>query len=169
MRRLLCFLLVLLLFLPASASARDSISQNITVEVCSGGEWQSVPLHMLYAHERGMMADGFLVFVPLEKYLDRYCEDVPLLRLSDDFSYRVIATDYLETFSSSRELRQLTAGTLTVLPPSNTSWYDPTLPPPPDAPWDDLAPGLYLLTVNVTGKHGADSYSGKAFVWLLAE
>lgn len=156
MRRILSALSALLLCLSLAAARGESLSASITVEVLSGGEWQRIPLHLRCAHEDGRLSDGLLMFMPLAEYALYRGEEIPRVRVSEDFACRISTTDAAQSFSCTRVLRRLEGEALTVVEAEELSLRA-------------LETGVYLLAWDVSAQRGSESWAGTALAWLVAE
>lgn len=158
MRRILSILSALLLCLSLAHAVRAegaTLSGSITVELLSGGEWLRLPLHLRYAHERGILADGVLAFVPLAEYAANEGDRIPRVSMTGDLACRISTTDDPDSFSCTRVLYRQEGDQLTVLD-DGLSLHD-------------LEPGLYLLSWNVNARRGSESWAGTALAWLCVE
>ena len=156
--RLLCLIAVLVcLCFPGWAEgwqAAGSLEASISVEVCTGNGWQEVPLLLVCAHEHGRLADGLLMFVPLEEFLAAEPERIPAFPVTEDFACRVIATGYAAAFQYERSLYRQTPDGLTELDAAALSPHD-------------LEPGAYLLRLRCRAERGAEYFVGDALAWLI--
>lgn len=154
LRRIASLLLALLLFLPwGAACAEERLSDLITTEVFLEGEWQPLTQHMLYAHEGGVLADGALVFVPLQVYLQMH--PAPAISLAEEPRFRVCMDPSVSRCTVTRQLYAVSGQELLRLEM-------------PEHPLVQLPEGAYLLAIrwNAEGPGGSASY--QAMLWLLS-
>lgn len=158
MRRILSAVSAIILLLTLAAPVLcegATLSGSITVDLLSGGEWLRLPLHLRYAHERGILADGVLAFVPLAEYAANEGDRIPRVSMTGDLACRISTTDYPDSFSCTRVLYRQDGDQLTVLDDSQSL--------------RDLEPGLYLLSWDMNARRGSESWAGAALAWLCVE
>lgn len=158
LKRLLCAAMILCwcLLFPASSlalDASDTFAGNISITASDGGEWRSVPVVVLYAHENGRLADGLLMFIPLADFLAAEHVDIPVFRLTEDFAYCITTTDHMSSFSCHRTLLLKTEEGYLPLETDELSA-------------EALAPGTYLLLISCDAARGEEYFAGYGMLWL---
>lgn len=153
LRRIAGLLLTLLLLPWSAAFAEERLSDLISTEVFLDGEWQPLPQHMLYAHEGNVLADGALVFVPLQVYLK--ANPAPAISLAEEPRFRVCMDPSVSRCTVTRQLYGVSGQELLRLDM-------------PEHPLAQLREGAYLLAIRWDAEGSGGSASFQAMIWLLS-
>ena len=145
-------LLLSALLLPGGASAwgyEDTLAGNMQVEVFDGERWLELRQDMYYSHENGRLADGILMFMPLEEFLRQ--REIPSVTYSAQFAYRVTCTPFVTSCSVDMTLHRKTEAGLVEVGNASLS---------------ALEPGVYLLSLNIAAKGRSGNSTVRSMVWL---
>ncbi|MBR4081255.1 MAG: hypothetical protein IKK21_05680 [Clostridia bacterium] len=164
MKKMLCMLLCALLLCCAApalgSGTRPTLPDSVRVELLqqNGSQVLCLPLEteMGYLHEAGIMGDGIMIFMPLEKFV-AYCDHIPTIKVSERISYSVETTEPTAELTFSHRLFCKTQEGLVEIAD--------------EVPLERraLPTGVYLLRIGFSLKRGEDSYTGASFVWLQSE
>ena len=128
-------------------------------EICTVEQDQITPLpvSLLYSNQGGIMADGFLFFLPLEKFIEYYY-DPPVVCWDGTPFYQIsYDSDYLDHFCTSVTYYEPSEETYT---PIYRDDGEPVTP-------ENLEPGDYLVKISVDSARGSIYFSGAAFITLV--
>lgn len=81
----------------SSSNRSDKIERHLYVEFLSEGEWKELERHLIYSHEKGIFADGILMFAPLSAYLEQI--EIDEVTYSGEPVYRLHTDEYLDDYS----------------------------------------------------------------------
>ena len=97
-----------------------------------------------------MMADGMLMFMPLDWYLQAY--PAPETAQIADFDYRITIDSYIDAYQWDWRLFRETESELDRMDDVEG--------------FKSLEAGRYLLEINYSASHKGEGYSGASFIWL---
>ena len=107
--------------------------------------------HLLYSHENGIMADGFLMFVPLEEYVEK--EQIPVISRGQFLSARITFDVYVESFSCSTDFFRKTEAGLERLGSIDLSV-------------SDLSDAPYLVKMDCSAVHHGEAFRFFYLFWV---
>jgi len=129
-------------------TARDSCAFHIHLSVPGlSGEPKK---HLLYSHEHGIMADGFLMFAPLADYAGR--EQIPTITRSQYRAAVLSADGYVEQLSAQTTLYKKTEDGLVRVEDNGPSL-------------EELPGGVYLIKMDVNASHAGEAYRFYYLFW----
>ncbi len=127
----------------------DSSSNHIDLSV--SGLASEPRKHILYSHEHGIMADGFLMFMPLETYVER--EQIPVISRGQFLSARITFDVYVESFSCSTDFYRKTEAGLEGLGSIDLSV-------------SDLPDGPFLVKMDCNAVHHGEAFRFFYLFWV---
>ena len=132
-----------------TALSRDSCSNHIHLSV--RGLTSEPKKHLLYSHENGIMADGFLMFMPLEEYVE--WEKIPAISRNQFLSARLSVDTYVESFSCNTAFYLKTENGLNRIEDKTASL-------------SDLPDGTYLVRMDCNAAHKGVAYRFYYLFWV---
>ena len=106
---------------------------------------------LLYLAEHGIMADGFLMFMPLETYVER--EQIPVISRGQFLSARITFDVYVESFSCSTDFYRKTEAGLEGLGSIDLSV-------------SDLPDGPFLVKMDCNAVHHGEAFRFFYLFWV---
>ena len=142
--------------LPSDVPLSDpfSIMGCYTVELLNDGVWSTLEKEMIAVQTNQGFYDGVLMFVPLSEFVEQ--EQIPEIKLSKDFTYRVTAPNPDTALVCSHTIY-------------DQAWEiilnkeDPEA----DCDWNKLDPGKYLMSIRVSATIGENHASTASLLWLI--
>ena len=117
----------------------------------------TLPIALIYSREGGMLADGILMFTPMEKFLEKNYE-VPTAHVGKEYIYNVwYDGSFIEKFDESATCYRMTEDGYVCVRKEDGEPAEP----------DDLEPGEYLLQIQVFAESGENYYRGAGFLRIL--
>ena len=135
---------------PSSTPRRyDSCGNHIHLSM--DGLIEEPRKHLLYSHENGIIADGILMFTPLNAYVER--EEIPSVSRGQFLSMKIRFDAYVESFSSKTQFYRKTEDDFL-----RVEGDDLTL--------SDLPDGTYLVSILCHAAHAGKAYSFCYLFWV---
>lgn len=129
-------------------SSRDSCGNHIHLSV--SGLTSEPPKHLLYSHENGVMADGILMFTPLEKYVE--WEQIQVISRDQFLSAKLTVDAYVDSLSYRTDFYLKTENGLEPVG-GNTSL-------------SELPEGTYLIRMDCSAAHNGVAYRFFYLFWV---
>ncbi|MBE5809697.1 MAG: hypothetical protein E7318_02055 [Clostridiales bacterium] len=149
--------LLIALLLPCTGlgwERSDTISGNMCVEVCVDNQWHELPGSLRYSHENGILADGILMFLPLETYLEQH--PLPTFAYTNTFNYRITCSPFVTSYKVSWTILRQSAEGLTPVADAFSAL-------------SELEAGIYLMRMQVAAEGHSGSCSNEYMFWLTKD
>ena len=124
----------------------DSCGNHIRLSFRSPGP--EPEQHLLYSHENGIMADGFLMFMPLAEYVAQ--QELPVISRSRFLEAEVTHDAYVDSLTVHTECYRKTGDGLELVPEG-----DPA----------GLPEGTYLVKIDCNAAHQGEAYRFFYLFW----
>lgn len=133
---------------PYGRTDRDSCGNHIRFAV--SGFYPEPEKHLIYSHENGIMADGALMFMPLDEYV-RW-QEIPSVSRNQFLSASLTFDTYVDSFSCSTAIYRKADGGLEWLKDAGSLY--------------DLPEGTYLICLTCSAAHQGVAYKFCYLMWV---